>query len=184
MIQKSHFGESFLTNLKRYPPPFESLGHRQQQHDNCHVKKNYTLSFLHWQRQIRRVFMFKIGQIPQHKPQKNTKSFNGLRHYIANTVLFAECEEDLILPSTRELAEIIGYSKALVSRHFFDLEELGWVEKKKWGDHPRQCLYLAVVSREKAERFKNYYLLHPAKKQRLLKIARRIDKSLQRVGEM
>jgi DNA-binding transcriptional MocR family regulator len=101
--------------------------------------------------------MLKLGQLPQSKPTKNTKSFNSLKHYIANMVLFAEDEEDLILPSIRHLAEQTGFSKTVVARHLFTLIDNEWIEQKRWGNSPRECFYIATLSFDRAKKFKEFY---------------------------
>lgn len=126
--------------------------------------------------------MFSLTQIPANsKPLTNKKSLNKLKHYIANMILFAGYDDDLILPPTRELARITGYSKTVVGRNMLRLIDDNWIVKKKWGNHPRQCVYVASVDPIEAKRFKNFYLLPASKKRKILNMAARVTKRGQKL---
>ncbi len=117
-----------------------------------------------------------LSHIQQTLGQHRSKSYNSLKHYICKIILLADAEQDLIVPSSRELARVTGYSKTVVAKHLLTLQEEQWIDKKSWGDRPIQQFYVASASRERANKFNDFYILRPSKKAKILKLTGRIAK--------
>lgn len=125
----------------------------------------------------------KITHLQESVSKHRSKSYNSLKHYIAKIILLAQDEDELILPSSRQLARVIGYSKTTVAQHLLTLEDEEWIDKKSWGPRPIQQFYVASASRTRANKFNDFYLLSPSKKQKVLKLQTRIASRGQKLTE-
>jgi len=102
--------------------------------------------------------MFKIGAITVTKH----KSYNQVKHYIANQVLLSE---DKYLPSVRHLAQVIGASKSAVSKVLITLHEVDrWLDRYQDGNSPRNTIYKIIATATQCDDFKSYILM-PHRKQ-------------------